>query len=215
MSRAHGVSMISGAIADAWLSAKRLSTVEAWLTSVRERRAQRARPRAQGSPRHRRERRLRHVVRHRRLGGGTIDLTGAVAVPSNMAFSMPRDGTLAQLSVFFSLAVKSLRSSRASRASRASSSSIGRRSPTTSSRRCRVPSCRCPVVAMSGAPVTSTRATSSNRSLLKTGTEMGTVPFANVPITSRPAGRWSATSARASRSRSAPSSISRPRARRS
>jgi BclB C-terminal domain-containing protein len=38
------------------------------------------------------------------LGGGTIDLTGGVGIPSNMAFSMPRDGTLVQLAAFFSLA---------------------------------------------------------------------------------------------------------------
>lgn len=36
------------------------------------------------------------------VGGGTIDLTGAVGFPTNMAFSMPRDGTLTQLSAFFS-----------------------------------------------------------------------------------------------------------------
>lgn len=36
------------------------------------------------------------------VGSGTIDLTGAVGFPTNMAFSMPRDGTLTQLSAFFS-----------------------------------------------------------------------------------------------------------------
>jgi len=36
------------------------------------------------------------------VGGGTIDLTGVVGLPSNMAFSLPRDGTLTQLSAFFS-----------------------------------------------------------------------------------------------------------------
>jgi BclB C-terminal domain-containing protein len=36
------------------------------------------------------------------VGGGTIDLTGGVGLPSNLAFSMPRDGTLTQLSAFFS-----------------------------------------------------------------------------------------------------------------
>ena len=39
------------------------------------------------------------------VGGGTIDLTGGVGFPSNMAFSMPRDGTLTQLSAFFSNAL--------------------------------------------------------------------------------------------------------------
>lgn len=38
------------------------------------------------------------------VGGGSIDLTGGVGIPSNMAFSMPRAGTLVQLSAFFSLA---------------------------------------------------------------------------------------------------------------
>jgi len=38
------------------------------------------------------------------LGSGTVDLTGGVGIPSNMAFSMPRAGTLVQLSAFFSLA---------------------------------------------------------------------------------------------------------------
>ena len=36
------------------------------------------------------------------VGGGTIDLTGTVGVPTNMAFSMPRAGTLTQLSVYYS-----------------------------------------------------------------------------------------------------------------
>lgn len=34
--------------------------------------------------------------------GVTIDLTGGAGIPSNMAWSQPRDGTLTQLSVFFS-----------------------------------------------------------------------------------------------------------------
>jgi BclB C-terminal domain-containing protein len=34
--------------------------------------------------------------------GAIIDLSGAAGVASNMAFSMPRDGTLTELSVFFS-----------------------------------------------------------------------------------------------------------------
>lgn len=38
------------------------------------------------------------------VGGGTVDLTGGVGIPSNMAFSMPRGGTLVGLSAFFSLA---------------------------------------------------------------------------------------------------------------
>jgi BclB C-terminal domain-containing protein len=42
------------------------------------------------------------------VGGGTVDLTGAAGVPSNMAFSMPRDGTLTDLAAFFSLAVAAL-----------------------------------------------------------------------------------------------------------
>lgn len=36
------------------------------------------------------------------VGGATIDLTGAVGLATNMSFSMPRAGTLAQLSAFFS-----------------------------------------------------------------------------------------------------------------
>jgi BclB C-terminal domain-containing protein len=36
------------------------------------------------------------------VGGATIDLTGGPALITNMAFSMPRDGTLVQLSAFFS-----------------------------------------------------------------------------------------------------------------
>lgn len=39
------------------------------------------------------------------VGGGTVDLTGGAGIPSNMAFSMPRDGTLTQLAAFFSVAV--------------------------------------------------------------------------------------------------------------
>lgn len=42
------------------------------------------------------------------VGGGTVDLTGAAGVPSNMAFSVPRDGTLTDLAAFFSLAVGAL-----------------------------------------------------------------------------------------------------------
>jgi BclB C-terminal domain-containing protein len=36
------------------------------------------------------------------VGGATIDLTGAVGVVTNMAFSMPRAGTLDALAAFFS-----------------------------------------------------------------------------------------------------------------
>jgi BclB C-terminal domain-containing protein len=38
------------------------------------------------------------------VGGGTVDLTGGAGIPSNMAFSMPRDGTLVSLAAFVSLA---------------------------------------------------------------------------------------------------------------
>jgi collagen type I alpha len=38
------------------------------------------------------------------VGGATIERTGAFGLATNMAFSMPRDGTLVQLSAFFSLA---------------------------------------------------------------------------------------------------------------
>lgn len=36
------------------------------------------------------------------VGGATIDLTGAVGLATDMAFSVPRSGTLSQLSVFYS-----------------------------------------------------------------------------------------------------------------
>jgi BclB C-terminal domain-containing protein len=39
------------------------------------------------------------------VGGATIDLTGAPGLAINMAFSMPRDGTLVRLSAFFSSVV--------------------------------------------------------------------------------------------------------------
>lgn len=39
------------------------------------------------------------------VGSGSVDLTGGIGVPSNMAFSMPRAGTLAQISAFFSSVV--------------------------------------------------------------------------------------------------------------